>query len=123
MQELITPQQSEKYVAIAALLITIIGVIWGYRAAGTRGVLAGLCGPLIFALWQIHKHVTRFDPGFDANGKFDPSREYFGLDKVKVLLFEIVLFIALGAALGWVWGMISRRSNFTTEDTEVTEKI
>ena len=108
MQELISPQQSEKFVAIAAVLITLVGAVWGYRAVGARGVLAGLCGPLVYGLWQFHKYITRFDPGFDANGKFDPSREYFGLDKVKVLLFEIVLFIALGAALGWAWGMISK---------------
>jgi hypothetical protein len=108
MQELITPQQSEKFVAVAALLIAVVGMAWGYRAVGVRGVLAGLCGPLVYGLWQFHKHITRFDPGFDANGKFDPGREYFGLDKVKVLLFEIVLFIVLGAALGWAWGMISK---------------
>ena len=108
MQELISPQQSEKFVAIAAVVIALVGVIWGYRVLGARGVLAGLCGPLVYGLWQFHKYITRFDPGFDANGKFDPSREYFGLDKVNVLLLEIVLFIALGAALGWAWSVISK---------------
>ncbi len=60
-----------------------------------------LPGILVFPLWQLHKYVTRFDP----------QTGYFGLDKVKVLLGEVVLFIALGAVMGWLWNKIS----FTAE--------
>ena len=97
MQELVTPEQSEQYVLIASVLVTVIAAVWGFRAVGTRGLGAGLAGPLIFALWQFHKYVTRYDP---ATG-------YFGLDKVKVLLCELALFIGVGIALGWIWSAIS----------------
>jgi hypothetical protein len=47
-------------------------------------------------LWQAHKYVTRYDP----------QSGYFGLDKVNVLLGEVVAFIVLGAFLGWAWNRI-----------------
>lgn len=99
MQELISPAQSEKLVLIGALLLALWGAVAGYRALGTKGLLGALPGILVFPLWQLHKYVTRFDP----------QTGYFGLDKVKVLLGEAVLFVALGAALGWLWNKIGRR--------------
>ena len=113
MQELVSPQQSETFVLLAAILIMVVGAGLGYRAIGARGVLAGLCGPLVWGLWQMHKYVTRYDP----------QTGYFGLDKVKVLLGEVVLFVVLGAALGWAWStLVSKSGNkITTENTENTE--
>lgn len=109
MQELVSPQQSETFVLLAAILIMVVGAGLGYRAIGTRGVLAGLCGPLVLGLWQVHKYVTRYDP----------QTGYFGLDKVKVLLGEVVLFVVLGAALGWAWSTLSRSKNsLTAKDAE-----
>jgi hypothetical protein len=99
MQELISPAQSEKLVMIAALLLALYGAFAGYRALGPRGLFAAVPGLLVFPLWQMHKYVTRFDP----------QTGYFGLDKVKVLLAEVVLFIVLGAVMGWAWGNISRK--------------
>lgn len=96
MKELISPQQSETIVLIAALVLLIGGALWGYRVLGARGIFAGLAGPLVFGLWQFHKWITRFDP----------QTGYFGLDKVKVLLLEVVLFVVLGAVLGVLWSKI-----------------
>ncbi|MBV9868374.1 MAG: hypothetical protein JO316_23720 [Abitibacteriaceae bacterium] len=122
-QELITPAQSDHLVMIAMIVVTIIGAIWGYRTVGGRGALAGLCGPLVFVMWQFHKYVTRFDPGFDpVTHKYDPSREYYGLDKVKVLLFEVVLFVVLGAVLGWVWTLLSR-DRLTQDTTQKAQSL
>lgn len=101
MQELISPQQSDTLILLGAVLLTIIGSVWGYRSRGARGLAAGLCGPLLWAMWQAHKYFTRYDP---ATG-------YFGLDKVKVLLLEGVLFVALGAALGWAWSALNTKEN------------
>jgi hypothetical protein len=98
MEELISPAQSEKLVLMSAVAVTLIGAGWGYRVLGARGLMAGLAGPLVFVLWQFHKYITRYDP---ASG-------YFGLDKVKILLLEVVLFIAVGVALGWIWDVMSR---------------
>ena len=93
MQELISPQQSENLVLGTSLLLLVGGALWGWRSLGARGALAGVLGPLVFGLWQFHKWITRYDP----------QTGYFGLDKVKVLLLEVVLFVALGAALGVLW--------------------
>ena len=109
MQELISPAQSEKIVLIGALLLALWGAFAGYRALGAKGSIAAVPGIFVWALWQLHKYVTRFDP----------QTGYFGLDKVKVLLGEAVLFIALGAVMGWLWS----KFQLTTEDTEDTEKI
>ena len=106
MQELISPAQSEKLVIIGALLLALWGAVAGFRALGARGLIGAVPGALVFPLWQLHKYVTRFDP---ATG-------YFGLDKVKVLLGEVVLFIALGAALGWTWSKISKGKTPAVKD-------
>ena len=113
MQELVSPQQSETLVLLASTLITVIGAGLGYRELKIRGLLAGLCGPLVWGLWLIHKYVTRYDP----------QTGYFGLDKVKVLLGEVVLFVVLGAVLGWAWNALSRsRDIITTEDAKDAER-
>ena len=93
MKELISPSQSETGVLIASIIIAIIAAIWGFRVLGARGVIAGVLGPLVFGLWQFHKWITRYDP----------QTEYFGLDKVKVLALEVVVFVAVGAVLGVIW--------------------
>lgn len=101
MQELISPAQSEKFVLIAALLLAVWGAWAGWRALGARGLWGALPGVLVLPLWQLHKYLTRFDP----------QTGYFGLDKVKVLFGEAVLFVVFGALLGWTWNKIS----FTAE--------
>lgn len=101
MQELISPAQSEKLVLIGALLLALWGAWAGYRALGTKGLMGALPGVLVLPLWQLHKYLTRFDP----------QTGYFGLDKVKVLMGEAVLFIVLGAVMGWTWNKISNRNN------------
>ena len=85
----------------------LCGAIWGAKVYGARGMLLGLIGPLVFGLWQFHKWITRYDG----------QREYFGLDKVWVLLLEMVLFVALGAAVGIVWKRFTSR-----RDAECAEK-
>lgn len=97
MQELISPAQSEKLVFIGALLLALWGAGAGYRALGVKGLIGLVPGLLVWPLWQLHKYVTRYDP----------QTGYFGLDKVKVLLGEAMLFIIIGVVLGWMWSKIS----------------
>ena len=99
MQELISPQQSDQLILLVAAVLLVGGAIWGIKLLGARGALLGLLGPLVFGLWQFHKWITRYDP----------QTEYFGLDKVWVLLLEIVLFVALGATAGIVWKKLVHR--------------
>jgi hypothetical protein len=106
MQELISPAQSETLVVLLAVLSAIISAIYGFRVVGARGVLLGAVGIVVYALWQLHKYVTRFDP----------RTGYFGLDKVNVLLLEVVTVVVLGATLGVLWSKITRLRLKETED-------
>ncbi len=96
LQELISPAQSNFLVIIASLCLSIVGAGAGFWAAKTRGLIAILCGPLVFGMWQFHSWITRYDP----------NSGYFGLDKVWVLALEIVIFVALGALCGWIWNRV-----------------
>ncbi len=108
MQELISPQQSDQLILLVAGVLLVAGALWGAKTLGVRGVLLGAVGPLVFGLWKFHQWITRYDP----------QTEYFGLDKVCVLLLEMVLYVALGAAAGIVWKKFISRRN-----AEFTEKI
>ncbi|RYG54909.1 hypothetical protein EON80_31380 [bacterium] len=96
LQELVSPQQANLIVILASIMLTLVGAGLGFWAARTRGLIAALAGPVVFAMWQFHTWITRYDP---ASG-------YFGLDKVWVLGLEIVVFIALGVAAGLVWSRV-----------------
>jgi len=97
LQELISPQQADWLVLLASITLTLVGAGAGFWAARKRGLVAALCGPLVFVLWQGHKWLTRYDPQSD----------YFGLNKVWVLGLEVVIFVALGASLGWAWSRVT----------------
>jgi hypothetical protein len=105
MKELISPAQSDVLMNLLAFVLLVGGALWGMRVLGKRGAVVGLVGPLLWILWQGHKWITRYDP----------QTGYFGLDKVWVLALEIVIFVTLGAALGWAW------KKLTTEGTKSTE--
>ena len=98
MQELFSPAQSETLVFVASILASVVGAIWGFRVLDKRGLVAGIGGVVIYVLWQAHKYVTRFDA----------QSGYFGLDKVSVLLGEVVAFVVLGATLGVVWSKMTK---------------
>ncbi len=105
MKELISPAQSETLVLALSILASVIGAIVGYRILDVRGIALGLVGVLVYASWQLHKYVTRFDP----------QTGYFGLDKVNVLLLEVVAVVILGATLGVLWSKITRTKIKETE--------
>lgn len=97
MRELISPAQSETLVLLVSLLLALALGACGARATGRRGWLAALVGPLVFGAWQAHKYATRFDP----------QSGYFGLNKVSVLLGEVVVFVLAGALLGFIWRKVT----------------
>jgi hypothetical protein len=111
MKELVSPEQADSIVLLAAMVLLLGGALWGWKTLGSRGVIAGLLGPLVFGLWAFHKWITRYDP----------QTGYFGLDKVKVLLLEIVLFVVLGAVLGVVWGNLTGKTVTSNKDAETLE--
>lgn len=97
LPELISPERANQLVLFAALALSIGGMGWGFWAAKTRGLVAVLAGPLIFLMWQGHNWITRYDP----------QSGYFGLNKVGVLVLEVVLFVAIGALSGWIWNWVT----------------
>ncbi|HEX8552084.1 MAG TPA: hypothetical protein VF681_11085 [Abditibacteriaceae bacterium] len=99
MPELISPAQSEVLMVAAALVLALVGAFAGWRVLGKRGLVFGLVGPLIYGAWRVHSYVTRYDP----------QSGYFGLDKVSVLLLEVVAALVIGVALGRAWNVLANK--------------
>lgn len=102
MREIVTVEQVERlflFLAIALPLAGIlIGALWGARkGAPVRGTLAGLLigllGPVNWLAWRVYNALT----------------DRMGLDSVKNLLVNLVLFIGVGAVAGLVYGYVARR--------------
>ena len=101
MQELISPSQSEILVLVLAFLLLIGASIYGYKTAGKRGLVAGIVGPCVYLLWQVHKYATRYDP----------KTGYFGLQSLAVLLVEVAVFVLIGAVIARIWdGVVAKSS-------------
>lgn len=103
LKELVSPQESQVLVLLLSVFLTLVGASAGWYAAGKRGLAAGLLGPLVAGLWVFHRWITRYDP----------ETGYFGLDKVWVWGVEVILFIALGVALGIGWGRFIAKKSTT----------
>jgi hypothetical protein len=88
--------------------MTLVLAMYGWRIARKRGVLLALLGPLFYAAWRAHVYATRFDP----------QTGYFGLDKVSVLVTEIVLVLVLGTVLGRVWNAVLNGANTAEKQSE-----
>lgn len=105
MNELISPQQSDTLVIVIAVLVAVIGFsgsLWTLRHRGIGTIvraifLCDVAALSLWPLWKLHNWLTRFDP----------QTKYFGLESVKVLLLEAVLFIFIGALFGWSWRKVT----------------
>ena len=90
LQELISPAQAQILVLGAAILLSIVGAIWGFVAARARGLVAALGGPVVYLLWLAHGALTI----------------RYGMDSLGLLLGEAAFVVVAGAALGLVWSAI-----------------
>lgn len=106
MQELISPELSERLVPLFALFLALAGGVLGWRAFGVRGLVGLLGGPLVVLLWRFHVWITGYNP---TSGQL-------GLDQVKILVLEVLMFVALGVGLGWFWARLSAFSKQRTEE-------
>jgi hypothetical protein len=102
MQELLTVEQADHVVRLAALALPAAGVVAGTAVGAVRrqavrglalGLLCGMIGPAIWGLWVMYGAVV---------GRY-------GLDSVKGLLVNIALFVAIGVAVGLGVGLTLRR--------------
>jgi hypothetical protein len=104
MRELIDEQSVERallaLVAVGPLLGLLIGALLAAARRGPmkvllgRGLALGMLGPLTYLLWRLFSYLVRYAPAPD------PRNDYFGLERVDVLLLNCVLFASVGAAVG-----------------------
>ncbi len=96
MKELITEQQAVFVINLIACLTLPLGLAVGWlyslrRRRNTRlylayGLLGGLSGPFIFLMWKIYSLLVN----------------HYGLDSVKGLMVELLVFVLVGLALGFI---------------------
>ena len=103
MQELITVEQTERAIAIMAVVFPsgglLIGAILGVaRRSFVRHIIAGLfCGlfgPAIWLLWRMYNGIVGA----------------YGLDSVRGLLVNLVLFVGIGLVVGIGIGLVRRQA-------------
>jgi hypothetical protein len=105
MRELIDPDAAEKAMRILPVVVGVVGLLGGLvvgwakrsREAFVRGAFVSGVGVLAYLLWCAYNWHVRWDP----------QTGYSGLDKVRVLLINLLMFVAAGLAVGWAWSILS----------------
>lgn len=100
MKELISEQQAHLIVIALSILVTLGSLVWAAwasrkknsdaRLVWTLGVSMAALGPLLFILWTVYNAIEN----------------HYGLDSVKALLINLVLFLVVGLAVGLVFRRI-----------------
>jgi hypothetical protein len=96
LREIVDLKQIEKLFLVLAVLLpaagAALGVLRAQKAGGQgavqRGLMWGCLGPLNYALWRMYSMLT--------------ARS--GLDSLSNLLVNLVLFVGIGAGVGWLFG-------------------
>ena len=103
MQELVTVEQAERAVAILAVALPAAGLLVGAILGAARrslgrglvvGLICGLSGPAIWLLWRMYNGIVGA----------------YGLDSVRGLLVNIVLFVGIGLVVGIGIGLVRRQA-------------
>jgi RsiW-degrading membrane proteinase PrsW (M82 family) len=102
MHELVDLNAMDRLFLLAAVLLPILGLAAG-AALGARtgnpkrpalsGLAIGLLGPLILALWRLYNAIT----------------DRLGLDTVRNLVVNLIVFVAAGLIIGFAVGLVARR--------------
>jgi len=102
MRELVTVEQAERVIVLLAIALPVLGLAAGALVGTLRhrlwaglalGLLCGLAGPAVWAMWRAYNGVIG---------------EY-GLDSVRGLLVNLALFVGVGLVVGLAVGMLWRR--------------
>ena len=103
MEELITVEQAERAVAILAMALPAAGLLIGAIVGAARrslgsglllGLICGLSGPAIWLLWRMYNGIVGA----------------YGLDSVRGLLVNLVLFVGIGLVVGIGIGLVRRQA-------------
>jgi len=104
MRELVTVEQAERAIRLAALALpplglalgAVIGAIRGRAGRGlAAGLLCGLVGPAAWVLWRMYNGIIGI----------------YGLDSVRGLAINLALFVVIGLAIGLAIGLLWRRQS------------
>lgn len=122
MKELIDERLVEQVILLLGVAGPVIGLVVGVLVGPRRGLTAaqgalrglglGLLGTLVWVLWRLYSYLVRYEPAPD------PSQDYFGLERVDVLLLNVVIFVAVGAAVGWLIRWVGDRDAAARATTE-----
>ena len=116
MREIVSVEQVQRLFVILAVALPLAGIAGGallgarrgdVRRGAVQGLLLGILGPANLGFWIIYNRIT----------------DRLGLDTVKNLLVNLVLFVALGIVTGLAAGYIMRRqeSKAALSDADETE--
>jgi len=103
MQELITVEQMERAVALIAVVFPSAGLLIGAVVGAARrslrrglviGLAWGLLGPGIWLLWRMYNGIVGA----------------YGLDSVRGLFVNLVLFVGIGLLVGIGIGLVRRQA-------------
>jgi hypothetical protein len=102
MKEIVSVEQVQRLFIILAVALPLVGIAGGALLGSRRGdvkrgvaqgLLLGILGPVNLGLWLVYNRIT----------------DSLGLDTVKNLLVNLVLFVVLGVVTGLAAGYIMRR--------------
>ncbi len=101
MRELIDPDAAEMAMRVLPAVVVVAGLLGGWlrkkKGYFWRGAFVSGVGALAYLLWCAYNWHVRWDP----------QTGYSGLDKVRVLLINLLMFVAAGLAVGWAWNLIA----------------
>ena len=104
MHEIVTLDQFNRVMLVVAAAGLPLGAILGALLRRLRqGLALGLLGPLAGLAWLLFRWTVRIDP----------ATHYVGLYRPGVLAADVVIFVALGIELGWLY-----RRAFTPKEAE-----
>jgi hypothetical protein len=93
MSEMVTVAQAERAIAMLAVVLPPLGLLVGAVVGAVRrrlagdavaGLLGGLAGPAIWVMWRVYDGIVG----------------HYGLDSVRGLLVNLVVFAAIGLGIG-----------------------
>jgi hypothetical protein len=104
MREIVDADQVTRLFTILAIVLPPACLLAGWWYGGRRhnsrrgailGVLVGLAGPLNLLMWRVYNAIT----------------DSIGLDTVRNLVINLILFLVSGAVIGVAAGLAIRRIN------------
>ena len=84
---------------MAGIVCALVGRLQKKSGVGFAGLAMIIAAPLLWAMWRVYDRVT----------------QHFGLDSVKGLGVNILAFVIIGALVGLILGLVSRRNKKSEE--------